>query len=81
VPFRWCRGGNDDFQVWHARFERTDELGANVHLTHANGMRPKDMPVGDGLFEFRVVLGEPLAEVLFNYRASAYARSNTARLQ
>src|SRR5882724_10795948 len=58
-------GGNDDFQVWHARFERTDELSANVHLTDANGMRPKDMPVGDGLFEFRVVLGEPLAEVLF----------------
>ena len=66
------RGGNDDFQVWHARFQRTDELSANVHLTDANGMRPKDMPVGDGLFEFRVVLGESLAEVFFPITAPAH---------
>ena len=40
-------GGDDDLEVWHARFQRPDELGADVHLADADRVHPEHVTVGD----------------------------------
>ena len=44
------RGGDDNLEVGQARFQRANELGADIHFADAHGMDPKHVPVGDCLF-------------------------------
>jgi hypothetical protein len=39
-----------------------DQVGADVHLTHADGMDPKHVTIGNGLLELGIKIAEPLAE-------------------
>src|SRR5688500_13707181 len=55
-------GGDDDFEVGHARFERTNQLSGDVHFAHADGVNPEHMPIRDGLFEAGGKSSEPLLE-------------------
>src|SRR3989442_1348927 len=50
---RGC-GGNNDFEVGHARFQRADELRANVHLATTHGVYPEDLAVTERLFDFGI---------------------------
>ena len=55
-------GGHDDFDVGQARFERADELRAEIDFADTDGVKPDDMAVGERLFEVRVVMPEALAK-------------------
>ena len=57
-------GGHDYLEVRQARFERTNELGADVDFADAYGMHPKRVTIGDGLLELGIVSAEPLSEAL-----------------
>jgi hypothetical protein len=53
-------GGNDDFEVGHARLQGADELRAEVDFADADGMQPDDLAVGQRLLEIPVVIAKPL---------------------
>ena len=55
-------GGDDDLEVGQARFQRADELRADVHLADADGVHPEHVAVGDGLLELGVENAEALPE-------------------
>ena len=56
------RGRDDDLQIGRARLQRLDELRANVHFADADGVKPDNVAISDGLLEFGVVSRETLAE-------------------
>ena len=56
------RGGNNDFEVGRARFQRADELRANVHLADADGVDPEHVAIAERLFDFGIEPAEALAE-------------------
>ena len=66
---------------WKARFERSNELRANVDLADADGMHPERMPVGDGLLEFRIVSAKTLGEASLPIAAAQHAREIIRRGQ
>ena len=47
------------------RLKRSNKMGANIDLSDADGMHPKDMSIGDRLFEFGVVSPEPLPKSFY----------------
>ena len=72
-------GGHDDFEVRHARFERADELRAEIDLADADGVQPDDVAVGQRLFEAGVVFAQTAGRnPAASCRAAASARNNTA---
>jgi hypothetical protein len=56
------RGGDDELVVGQARFERLDELRAEIDLPDADGVQPDHPAVGKRLFEQGVILSKTLAE-------------------
>ena len=50
-------GGHDDFDVGQARFQRADELRAEIDFADADGVEPDDVAVRQRLLEVRVVSG------------------------
>jgi len=62
-PHARRRGGRDhDLVQGQQGFHRPDELGAEVHLAHADGMEPDHLPVGQRLLELAVIQTEALPE-------------------
>ena len=55
-------GGDDDFDVGHARLQCADELCANIHFPDTHGVHPEHMTVGQRLLESGVETAEPLAK-------------------
>ena len=56
----------------HSWFQRANELGANIDLPHANGVRPEHMTIGQGLLELGIILTKPLAEVFLPIAPAAH---------
>src|SRR5262249_15043767 len=56
------RGRDDDLQIRQARFERADQLRADVDFADADGMNPEDVPIGDRLLDLRAEAAKALAE-------------------
>src|SRR5438128_1111166 len=54
--------GNDDFEVGQARFQRANELGADVDFADADGVQPEGVAIGEGLLELAVIDSEALIE-------------------
>ena len=74
-------GGDDDLEVGQARFQRADELGAEVDLADADGVHPERVAVGDGLLEFGVVFAEPLGEARLPIAAPPHSQEVVRRRQ
>ena len=51
-------GGDDDLGVWQAAFDCADEMGADVDLPDADGVKPDALTIGQRLFDPRVMLAE-----------------------
>ena len=71
--------GNDEFDVGQARFQRADELRAEIDLADADGVKPDDLAVGERLLEVPVVTARTARESReASCRAAASAGNNTA---
>jgi hypothetical protein len=66
------RGGNDDLEIGHARFDRPDELGAKVDFADAYRMRPQHVAIGQRLLQLRIIFAKALAEAFAPIAAPAH---------
>ena len=66
-------GGDYDFGVGKARFNRADEMSANIHLPDAHRVQPERLPIGERLLQFGIIFPEAFAKARPPVAASQHA--------